>query len=44
MKKLIAGNFSSVPMAELITATLDVAEEDEVRDDTAEKAGKSTVT
>lgn len=35
-KRLMPGNFSSIPMATLIAATLDVDPEDEVRDDAAE--------
>lgn len=33
MKRLISGNFSSIPMATLLTSTMDIAPEDEIRDD-----------
>jgi hypothetical protein len=32
-KRLVGGYFSSVPLAQLLTATADIAPEDEVRDD-----------
>ncbi|MDR3589397.1 MAG: hypothetical protein P4N41_07015 [Negativicutes bacterium] len=32
-KQLISGNFSSIPLATLIASTLDIAPEDEIRDD-----------
>ncbi len=32
-KRLISGNFSSIPLAALIASTLDIDAEDEVRDD-----------
>ena len=35
-KRIVPGNFSSIPMATLITATLDIDPEDEVQDDAAD--------
>jgi hypothetical protein len=32
-KRLVGGYFSSVPLAQIITSTADIAPEDEVRDD-----------
>ncbi len=32
-KRLVGGYFSSVPLAQILTATADVAPEDEVRED-----------
>lgn len=34
-KRLMGGYFSSVPLAQLLTATADIAPEDEIRDDSS---------
>jgi len=38
-KRLVGGFFSSVPLAQIITATADIAPEDEVRDDDLADSG-----
>jgi hypothetical protein len=43
-KELISGNFSSIPLATLIASTLDVAAENEVRDDEAPVENQSVST
>ena len=38
-KRLVGGYFSSVPLAQIIAATADIAPEDEVRDDSPDEDG-----
>ncbi len=38
-KRLVGGYFSSVPLAQIITSTADIAPEDEVRDDNPAEDG-----